>query len=344
MAHFRVRHVQRRARKFFFALSATANESTTIRKQSFIDESQQRTQMLQRAHVKTNRAVCREHFVMSLTLPRFRAATPGQFVHLAADGEVNANGANTSPSGQGFAAPFLRRAFSIAGCRHASDAVEIDVLYRTVGVGTNWLASLQPGDAVSVMGPLGNGFAPPDSKSRALLVAGGVGLPPLLWLAQTVTARGGFALGVSGAVSADLVAVPSAQAVSTIDDLRMAIEGTPSPQDSSPPWLIATDDGSRGFHGNAVDALRAVYDRFGSSLAGWTVYTCGPEAMMRAVSEFCGKQSIPSFACMERAMSCGTGTCQSCVVALDDDQDSQGWRYHLCCTDGPVFDSSRLRW
>ena len=309
--------------------------------------------MLQRAQVKTNRALCREHFVVSFTVPSFHAATPGQFVHLGADGEDHANGANVtascarpnaSSSGQGFAAPFLRRAFSIAGLRQAGEGIEIDVLYRTVGVGTHWLAALQPGDAISVMGPLGTGFAKPDPKSRVLLVAGGVGLPPLQWLAESVRHRGGRALGVSGAVSADLVAVPKAQCVSAIGDLRVALEATSSPHDSSPPWLIATDDGTHGFHGNAVDALGAVYDRFRSSLAGWTVCTCGPEAMMRAVSEFCLKQSIPCFACLERAMSCGTGTCQSCVVALDDDQDPQGWRYRLCCIDGPVFDSSRVRW
>ena len=333
---------------FFFALSGTTNESKTIRDESFIQEPQPRNPMLQRARVKTNRAICREHFVLSLTLPGFHAATPGQFVHLGADRDDNANASgarpNTSPSGQGFAAPFLRRAFSIAGLRQAGETVEIDVLYRTVGVGTHWLAALQPDDAVSVMGPLGNGFAPPDSKSRVLLVAGGVGLPPLLWLGKTVRARGGLAVGVSGAVSADLVAVPTAQRVAAIDNLRVGLEATSSHHDSSPPWLIATDDGTHGFQGNAVDALGAVYDRFGSRLAGWTVCTCGPEAMMRAVSRFCVQQSIPCFACMERAMSCGTGTCQSCVVALDDDQDPQGWRYHLCCADGPVFDSSRLRW
>lgn len=321
--------------------------------ESFIAKPQQFCPTLQRAHVKTNRAVCREHFVISLTLPSFHAARPGQFVHLGVDGEDNTDVAtmtasctrpNTSPSGQGFAAPFLRRAFSMAGLRRVGEAVEIDVLYRTVGVGTHWLAALQPDDAVSVMGPLGSGFAEPDHKSRVLLVAGGVGLPPLLWLAESVLHHGGCALGVSGAVSGDLVAVPKAQCVSTIDDLRAAVEGSSSPHDSSPAWLIATDDGTHGFHGTAVDALRAVYDRFRSSLAGWTVCTCGPEAMMRSVSEFCVQQSIPCFACLERDMSCGTGTCQSCVVALDDDQDPQGWRYHLCCTDGPVFDSSRVRW
>lgn len=321
--------------------------------ESFIAKPQRSCPMLQRAHVKTNRALCREHFVISLTLPSFRSAKPGQFVHLGVDGEENTDVAtttasctrpNTSPSGQGCAAPFLRRAFSMAGLRRVGEDVEIDVLYRTVGVGTHWLAALQPDDAVSVMGPLGNGFAEPDPKSRVLLVAGGVGLPPLLWLAESVLHHGGWALGVSGAVSADLVAVPKAQYVATINDLRIAVEGSSSHHDSSPPWLIATDDGTHGFHGNAVDALRAVYDRFGSSLLGWTVCTCGPEAMMRAVSEFCVERSIPCFACLERAMSCGTGTCQSCVVALDDDQDSQGWSYHLCCTDGPVFDSSRVRW
>jgi len=321
--------------------------------ESLIERGPSSRPALHLGQVESNVAICRDHFLMTLSVSTLESAKPGQFVHLGAPAErrvgaeaIDSTSVESSQGrrGQGFDIPFLRRAFSMAGLRRSSVGVEIDVLYRTVGVGTCWLAACRPGDSLSVMGPLGNGFADSLRASSVMLVAGGVGLPPLLWLADWIHRGGGRAVGVAGAVSADLVPVPDGDRVEEAAQIDNQWRGSVAAPRPTTRWLVATDDGTYGFRGNAADAFRAVYDRLGSDADEWTVCTCGPEAMMRSVGEYCVRQSIACFVCLERAMSCGTGTCQSCVVAIDDERAPDGWRYQLCCTDGPVFEGSKVRW
>ena len=103
--------------------------------------------------------------------------------------------------------PMLRRAFSIAGLRRASRGVEIDVIYRVVGTATRWMESRHVGDELSVLGPLGNSFPVSDRKPLAWLVAGGVGLPPMLWLAEVLAAAKREVIAFCGAQTADLLAL-----------------------------------------------------------------------------------------------------------------------------------------
>ncbi|MFQ5473626.1 MAG: dihydroorotate dehydrogenase electron transfer subunit, partial [Dehalococcoidia bacterium] len=74
------------------------------------------------------------------------------------------------------------------------------------------------------------------------------------------------------------------------------------------------------------------------------VYTCGPERMMQFVAGYCADRGIECYACMERSMACGMGTCQSCVVPVRNESDEQGWSYRLCCTEGPVFNAREIIW
>ena len=110
------------------------------------------------------------------------------------------------------------------------------------------------------------------------------------------------------------------------------------------PVVISTDDGSLGLHGHLGQALTAYGAANPVASGDLVVYTCGPERMMQAVAGFCMERGIDCYPCMERSMACGTGLCQSCVVPVLDPSDREGWRYELCCTDGPVFEAARILW
>lgn len=292
------------------------------------------------ATVVRNDTLCNEHYRLVLTGVNIVGARAGQFLHLG----VPSFGSDDVAANRS-AAPMLRRAFSIAGLRRLSDdACEMDVIYRAVGPATHWMASLGTGDSVSVMGPLGNVFPIIPSKPRAWLVAGGVGLPPLLWLAEALHAADKHTVAFVGARSRDLLALTIAEPARLSDDARCAALVASEFSENNVPVVISTDDGSLGFHGHIGGAMSAFHESASASPDDVVVYTCGPESMLQAVAGFCSERSIECHVCMERAMACGTGTCQSCVVTVGDESAVDGWRYELCCTQGPVFDAKRVIW
>jgi len=299
--------------------------------------------------VVINRRVCREHYRLTVNYPHTCVALPGQFLHLA---PANANsvamhvsserrvmGTSSSP------VPLLRRAFSIAGLRPTSSGcTDLDIIYRVVGTSTRWLSSLRQDDVISILGPLGNAFPINTSKTRAILVAGGVGLPPMLWLAGALNSAGRQTVAIVGAHSADLLALT----LTTTDDIARdghtaGLWAQEFSADNTP-VIICTDDGSIGFRGYVGGALSELSGEDDFDAGDVVVYTCGPEVMMRAIAEQCIARNIECYVCMERSMACGTGTCQSCVVPVHDDDATDGWRYELCCAQGPVFAARRVIW
>ena len=170
-------------------------------------------------------------------------ARAGQFIHISptqdqatAYREYDGHPDKTSPEWQaGVHSPMLRRAFSIAGLRPAGDETDVDVIFRVVGKATVWMESLSAGDEVSVLGPLGNCFPIHDRKPAVWMVAGGVGLPPLLWLSEALQAAGKRAVAFYGAQTADLLAVtmneiapPTVDAGwATLSCAEFAANGTP---------------------------------------------------------------------------------------------------------------------
>jgi len=241
--------------------------------------------------------------------------------------------------------PMLRRAFSIAGLRPASKGrSDLDIIYRVVGTSTRWLASLRPDDTISVLGPLGNTFPINTSKARAILIAGGVGLPPMLWLAGALTAAGRQSVAIVGARSADLIALTLTAPDEITRDGHTAGLWTQEFSAAGTPVIICTDDGSIGYPGHAGGAMDQVVQRDDFDADDVVVYTCGPEVMMHAIANHCIASNIECYVCMERSMACGTGTCQSCVVPVYDDDAVDRWRYELCCTQGPVFAATRVVW
>jgi len=220
-------------------------------------------------------------------------------------------------------APMLRRPFSIQ--RVEGDV--FDVLYRKVGVGTACMSTMKVGRAVEVLGPLGNAFTAPGPGERAVLLGGGVGIPPMVALADQLGDADWTAyLGVSGEADA----------------------GCFVGFDERPAWgdrvVRATMDGSLGFHGNVVQAW---LERRDPSVQE-RVYACGPMVMLRAVAAKCTELGVPAEVSVETMMGCGIGICMGCVIEnrsyADGDAAARAAmspydRWLMACTKGPVFDA-----
>ncbi len=321
------------------------------------------------ARVVSNTPLCREHYRLTLDAPMLPESAPGQFVqvlcrddeHAAGDVELDwTEGEMPDLSDPDFAdrRAMLRRPFSIAGRR----GKQVDLIQRTVGPGTQFLASLRPGDELNLIGPLGNRFAMPPERGIALLVGGGVGIPPMIYLSQMLadassdssnsTSRRSVAF--CGATTRDLLALtvtndalpPSSTSLAPLYNIaEFALFGTPA--------VITTDDGTYGYKGFVTDALAGYLDQWitdNADRARTIIYTCGPEGMMKRVQEIAARRNIACQIAVERAMACGMGTCQSCCVKVKKPDISKpplvgkDWCYKLACTDGPVFSGDELLW
>ena len=244
-----------------------------------------------------------EHHLLELTCPEIAGdARPGQFVH------VRVTGAND---------PLLRRPFSIM-LRDAGKGT-IQLLMRTVGRGTEILANAAAGAVFDLIGPLGNGFPVPDDKCSLLLIAGGVGVAPLVFLADALqlAPRGHYVRGLLGAANED--------ALACWQEFAGRCEE----------FEAATEDGSAGVEGLVTDLIPAQLERGGVD----AVYTCGPRAMMAKVAQICAEASVPCWVSLEQFMGCGVGACLGCVVPMRGEP-----RYRRVCKDGPVFEAGEIAW
>jgi dihydroorotate dehydrogenase electron transfer subunit len=310
------------------------------------------------ATVAANVPLCQDHWRLILSVPAFPPTGPGQFVQLSCRDEPVDEISDREldwPAhleGRELAEPSatLRRPFSLAGRRDTGANVELELVYRVVGVGTTWLSRSKAGQSVSLIGPLGNRFSPPAGDSPAILVGGGVGIPPMLYMASTLTGRPTVAF--CGAVNRDLLPLtvtadapePSHDCIDPLYNIaEFARHGIPA--------VISTDDGSYGYRGYITDALAGYLDRyFAATEIRPTIYTCGPEIMMQKVVSIATLRGIESQVSVERAMACGMGTCQSCCIRVRKPDPSQpplagqDWCWRLACTDGPVFRGAELMW
>jgi dihydroorotate dehydrogenase electron transfer subunit len=321
------------------------------------------------ATVVRNDRLCREHYALALRVQGFPPTAPGQFIQLRCHDPVRdhvddreIDWSDDAPPRLGHAyvggpASMLRRPFSLAGRRDRPDgSAELQVIHRVVGVGTAELEHLRVGDTVDLIGPLGNVFTLPPPGGIGLLVGGGVGIPPMLYLAEAIAkdladasiARPRKGVAFFGATTRDLLAL------TITDDAPPPGPGGVDPlynvrelQPSNVPAVITTDDGSYGFRGLVTHALEQYLDRWITDNADrnrTVIYTCGPEGMMKAVAAIALRRGIACQVAVERAMACGMGTCQSCVIRVNAPKSPDGWRYALACTDGPVFGAEELLW
>lgn len=306
------------------------------------------------AEVLRNERICEDHYRLVLAAPGFPPSRPGQFVQLQCRYPGEQVGAREADWAEGSLPrltqpeltdrePLLRRPLSLAAVRrHAREAVELDLIYRIVGVGTRWLSSVRPGDALSLIGPLGNAFPIRPDKPRAALVGGGVGIPPMLYLAEALREAGKTAVAFSGARTAGLLPLRLLPNAGVRDDgmpSRCVAEFAEWDAEAA----IATDDGTLGFAGLVSEPFRRWLEAAEVRAADLVVYSCGPEPMMKAVGDICARHGVECLLSLERHMACGMGTCQSCVVKIRDNGERK-WSYKLCCADGPVFDARQIIW
>ncbi|HWQ28146.1 MAG TPA: dihydroorotate dehydrogenase electron transfer subunit [Dehalococcoidia bacterium] len=241
-----------------------------------------------------------------------RSARPGQFVMLRC-ADLSAKALAERPEGPFFGSdlahdPLLPRPMSIHRLRQGESGDEFAVLYDVVGRGTEWLARRRPGDVVYGWGPLGRGFAVGRSSHHLLLVAGGIGIAPLVWLAEEQVRRGRSVTLIAGGRNAEQI----------------------FPARLLPPeveFVVTTEDGSAGRRGLATDAF--------AELLEWAdqVFACGPNAMFQAMARIVREARVRRSVqvLVEERMGCGTGICYGCAV-----ETRKGMR--LVCKDGPRFD------
>ena len=234
------------------------------------------------------------YHVLTFNLPEAVDARPGQFAMV--------RGAEWGDS------PLLPRPMS-----YLSGGNTPSILIKVVGDGTLRMARAEPGEPFSLLGPLGNCWRPPTPEKRAVLVAGGVGVAPLLFMARDLSNTGVRPVCLYGG--------RSARDLPLDDDLGEVSE-----------LSVATEDGSRGTRGRVTDLLERMLE------ADMQVYTCGPDRMMAKVAEICAARGIPCEASLETPMACGYGVCLGCPVPLT------GGGYLYACTEGPCVDARRVDW
>ena len=300
------------------------------------------------AKVSDNLRLCRDHYRLALDVPGLLSSQPGQFVQIAC---CDIAKLDAEPREVGWLPPmasaihdpeltqplaFLRRPFSLAGHR----GTQIDIIYRQVGLATGYLAGLHAGDSLAILGPLGNAFTLPSDDQLAILVGGGVGIPPMIYLASRLDGQPGVAL--AGAVCRDLLPLTIGQRQYEVAEFAA----------HRVPAIVSTDDGSLGFHGLVTEALEDFLNgpEIRRSRLQPVIFTCGPEPMMKRVADIALQRNIPCQISVERAMACGMGTCQSCCIRVRKPDPAkpplpgQDWCYRLACTDGPIFTAEQLLW
>jgi dihydroorotate dehydrogenase electron transfer subunit len=272
----------------------------------------------------------------------FARFVPGQFV------QIDVSGVGLPPMEQIPASlrdachrkVLLRRPFSFAEIGAEEGRTTAELLYCVLGPASVRMTTLQRGDPLSVIGPLGNGFRVPEGKRTALLVIGGMGTPPIRCLAQHLTAKHPSieAVAFVGAVSEH--ALPfEGQLDEVSQQLGFCV---PTFAKHGIPSVVATDDGSIGYRGLVTECLVQWLDQHGDKRSDETIiYACGPEPMLSAVARIAGKWNVDCQVSMERRMACGIGLCQSCAIECRVD-GSEDTVYKLCCQDGPVFDAREV--
>lgn len=262
--------------------------------------------------VVANRPVATHQFEIEIHCPTVALhAQPGQFVQMRVQSGYE---------------PLFSRPFSVF--RRFPERGDFSVIYLVRGTFTQLLARKRPGESVFVVGPLGNRFVIPQPASGTLhvLVAGGVGAPPLYLLAEELVQIGvprQRIVTVNGARRHDLLVCQQHFA-----ELGVRL------------WTV-TEDGSAGTKGKVTDVLEGLQERgelFGERCQ---IYTCGPTAMLEAVGAFARKHGLPCQVSVETLMPCGLGVCLGCAVKV---RTPNGTDYKRACVDGPIFDAAEVVW
>jgi len=250
--------------------------------------------------IVSNTGVKPGYFLMEIKAPQVaRYAKPGQFL--------------TVRCGR-TASPLLRRPFGF----HRINNTGFQILYEVVGKGTRLLSDMKPGEEIDVLGPLGNGFTIPEKPKDLVIIAGGIGVAPLVALAEKIVRK------KHKRIYAVIGAKNRKSLLCEKDFKDLGIE-----------TFIATDDGSCGRKCLATQVLE---DLFASKkILSPVIFACGPEAMLERVAGIARKRKAESYASLEENIACGVGACLGCAI-----ETKSGYR--LVCEDGPVFKLDEVIW
>ncbi|MDD5583805.1 MAG: dihydroorotate dehydrogenase electron transfer subunit [Candidatus Omnitrophica bacterium] len=235
-----------------------------------------------------------------------KAAAPGQFLHVKVDSEKT----------------ILRRPLSI----HAIEDSTLRILFRVRGRGTQILSQYKKGDTLDIIGPLGNGFSLEGRRTKdegRILVAGGLGVAPLVFLAQKISQTKDQKQKIKNLV---LLGAKSKKEVLAENEFKK----------SGFEVRVATDDGSRGFKGTVTALLEKILLAQDLKSSSVHIYACGPKEMFSAIKQII--EPYPNAKCQvsfEQFMGCGLGICCGCVI-----ETTKG--YKKVCKDGPVFDIKEI--
>ena len=245
-----------------------------------------------------NEFVGERYFKLNFTSVNIaKTALPGQFVNIRVDASL---------------VPLLRRPLSI----HSVDGKTVMLLYEALGKGTEILSQRRSGEYLDLIGPLGSGFTVTPSRT-AILVAGGMGVAPLVFLAEKF--QEGKPLVLIGAKTTKQILC-----VNEFKKIGCEVK-------------VATDDGSSGFKGKVTDLLRKMLKRTTDNGQRTTIYACGPKPMLNAVSGIAKANNIPAQVSLEEHMACGIGACLGCVL-----DTTKGMK--RVCKEGPVFKAEEIIW
>lgn len=252
------------------------------------------------ATIQTQEQIAKDYYCMVFTWEKNEESPlPGRFVTIRVSDTTT---------------PLLRRPFAFSG--YNSGKEEAAIIYQKRGVGTEILSGKQKDDTLDILGPIGNLFTIEQAADTCIIVAGGIGLGPMIFWAEHCRAMGKRVLLIFGARSE--ASIPKKGVV------------------IAPDSVICTDDGSEGFRGTTVDYLYSLKKK---DITKASLFACGPMLMMKGCHEFALKNSIQCQVSMEQIMACGVGACMGCAVKTRKET-----MFARVCCEGPVFNSRDVIW
>lgn len=259
------------------------------------------------ATVISNKRVGAYHQIILSVGEGVRHCRPGNFIAIQVGGDTSRM--------------VLRRAFAISRTSESAQfGGTVELIVAPHGTGSKWLCSQGEGSEVDVVTPLGKPFGVPTEPANALLIGGGYGSAPLFGLADLLKSRGCRVDMVLGASNGSKIYAPM-EGKRSVNSLK-----------------IFTEDGSMGESGRVTSQLSSIIEERGVEI----IYSCGPMAMLKAITEIADQHGVIHQASVEESMACGIGICMTCVLPVKDDQGVISMK--RSCIDGPVMDGSSVCW
>lgn len=252
----------------------------------------------------SNKKIRNDYYKLVLKCPEIALLSlPGQFISILVNKDDDF---------------LLRRPFSI----NKIEKNNIHIIYKVVGKGTEILRKKKKDEYLNILGPLGKGIdIDCGFNSQLILVGGGYGISPLLFLAEELIKN-----KISPSSILVLIGAKSKEEILGVDDFKKNKVNT----------IISTEDGTDGIKGKVTDALPDILKNKKA-----VIYSCGPKAMLKKVSSISKKYHSKCYVLLEEIIACGVGACLGCAVKV---KDRSGYSYKMVCTDGPVFDAEEILW